>query len=68
MRIISLFFRSVTKSLILISFLSLAAANSASAQDAAAGAAIFKQKCTACHGLKKAVVGPSLKGIDTKYD
>ena len=68
MRSISLFFRSVTKSLILISFLSLAAANSASAQDAAAGAAIFKQKCTACHGLEKAVVGPALKGIDTKYD
>lgn len=68
MRSISLFFRSVTKSLILISFLSLAASNSASAQDAAAGAAIFKQKCTACHGLEKAVVGPALKGIDTKYD
>jgi mono/diheme cytochrome c family protein len=68
MRSISLFFRSVTKSLVLISFLSLATANSASAQDAAAGAAIFKQKCTACHGLEKAVVGPALKGIDTKYD
>ena len=68
MRSISLFFRSVTKSLILISFLSLAASNSASAQDAAAGAAIFKQKCTACHGLEKAVVGPALKGIDTKYN
>ena len=68
MRSISLFFRSVTKSLILISFLSLAASNSASAQDAVAGAAIFKQKCTACHGLEKAVVGPALKGIDTKYD
>jgi predicted CXXCH cytochrome family protein len=68
MRSISLFFRSVTKSLILVSFLSMAAANSASAQDAAAGAAIFKQKCTACHGIEKAVVGPALKGIDTKYD
>jgi mono/diheme cytochrome c family protein len=68
MRSISLFFRSVTKSLILISFLSVAAVNSASAQDAAAGAAIFKQKCTACHGIEKAVVGPALKGIDTKYD
>jgi predicted CXXCH cytochrome family protein len=68
MRSISLFFRSVTKSLILISFLSAAAVNSASAQDAAAGAAIFKQKCTACHGIEKAVVGPALKGIDTKYD
>ena len=68
MRSISLFFRSVTKSLILISFLSVATANSASAQDAAAGAAIFKQKCTACHGIEKAVVGPALKGVDTKYD
>jgi len=68
MRSISLFFRSVTKSLILVSFLSAAAVNSASAQDAAAGAAIFKQKCTACHGIEKAVVGPALKGIDTKYD
>jgi mono/diheme cytochrome c family protein len=46
----------------------MAAANSASAQDAAAGAAIFKQKCTACHGIEKAVVGPALKGIDTKYE
>jgi len=44
------------------------AVSSASAQDAAAGAAIFKQKCTACHGLEKAVVGPALKGIDTKYE
>lgn len=68
MRSISLFFRSVTKSLILISFLSAAAVNSASAQDAAAGAAIFKQKCTACHGIERAVVGPALKGVDAKYD
>lgn len=68
MRSISLFFRSVTKSLILVVFLSSIAVSSVSAQDAAAGAAIFKQKCTACHGLEKAVVGPALKGIDTKYD
>jgi len=66
MRNISLFFRSVTKSLILISFLSSAAVSSANAQDAAAGAAIFKQKCTACHGIDKAVVGPALKGIEDK--
>ena len=68
MRSISLFFRSVAKSLILISFLSSAAVSSANAQDAAAGAAIFKQKCTACHALEKVVVGPALKGVDTKYD
>jgi len=68
MRSISLFFRSVTKSLILGTFLCSMAISSANAQDAAAGAAIFKQKCTACHGIEKAVVGPALKGIDTKYD
>jgi mono/diheme cytochrome c family protein len=68
MRSISLFFRSVTKSLILVTFLCTMAVSSAKAQDAAAGAAIFKQKCTACHGIDKAVVGPALKGIDTKYD
>lgn len=68
MRSISLFFRSVAKSLILISFLSSAAVSSANAQDAAAGAAIFKQKCTACHAIGKVVIGPDLKGIDTKYD
>ncbi|MDP2412502.1 cytochrome c3 family protein [Daejeonella sp.] len=68
MRSISLFFRSVTKSLVLVTLLCSMAVSSANAQDAAAGAAIFKQKCTACHGIDKAVVGPALKGIDTKYD
>ena len=68
MRSISLFFRSVAKSLILISFLSSATVSSVNAQDAAAGAAIFKQKCTACHALGKVVIGPDLKGVDTKYD
>ena len=68
MRSISLFFRSVTKSLVLVTLLCSLAVSSANAQDAAAGAAIFKQKCTACHGIDKAVVGPALKGIDSKYD
>ncbi len=68
MRSISLFFRSVARSLILISFLSSATVSSVNAQDAAAGAAIFKQKCTACHALGKVVIGPDLKGVDTKYD
>jgi predicted CXXCH cytochrome family protein len=66
MRSISLFFRSVTKSLLLVSFLTVAAVGSANAQDAAAGAAIFKQKCTACHGIGKVVVGPDLKGISDR--
>ena len=68
MRSISLFFRSVTKSLILVSFLTAAAVSSANAQDAAAGAAIFKQKCTACHAIGKVVVGPDLKGVSGRHD
>jgi mono/diheme cytochrome c family protein len=68
MRSISLFFRSVTKSLILVSFLSTVAVSSAQAQDAAAGAAIFKQKCTACHAIGKVVIGPDLKGVDSRHD
>ena len=68
MRSISLFFRSVTKALIFVSVFAVATVSSASAQDVAAGGAIFKQKCTACHALNKAVVGPALAGIDTKYD
>ncbi len=68
MRSISLFFRSVTKSLILFSCLSIATISTAHAQDVAAGAAIFKQKCTACHAIGKVVIGPDLKGMDTRYD
>src|SRR5688572_20729501 len=68
MRSISLFFRSVTKSLILISSLSIATVSVAFAQDAGAGAAIFKQKCTACHGIDKKVIGPALKGVNDRHD
>lgn len=89
MRSISLFFRSVAKSLFLVSSLSIciqtyaqdstgtstgsaqsatAEAPAAAAGDAAAGGALFKQKCTACHGLDRAVVGPALKGIQDKRD
>ncbi|HEX8378426.1 MAG TPA: cytochrome c3 family protein [Pedobacter sp.] len=94
MRSISLFFRSVAKSLFLVSFLCIAiqvnAQNSTDANttaeqstsgsaaaepaaagaagDAGAGAAIFKQKCTACHAIDRAVVGPALKGITERHD
>ena len=68
MRSISLFFRSVTKSLILISSFSIATVTSSFAQDAAAGAAIFKSKCTACHGIDKKVIGPALKGVHERHD
>ncbi|HEY0056041.1 MAG TPA: c-type cytochrome, partial [Pedobacter sp.] len=91
MRSISLFFRSVAKSLFLVSFLCIAlqvsaqnssdanatasqstsgsaAAEPDAAGDAGAGAAIFKQKCTACHAIDRAVVGPALKGISDRHD
>ncbi len=68
MRSISLFFRSVAKSLILITSLSIAAVSLAHAQDAGAGAAIFKQKCTACHAIDKQIVGPALKGVTDRHD
>jgi cytochrome c551/c552 len=68
MRSISLFFKSVTKSLILISSLSVASISMAFGQDAAAGGAIFKQKCTACHAINKVVIGPALKDVDKRHE
>lgn len=68
MRSISLYLRSVTRALTLISALSIASFSSASAQDVKAGAAIFKQKCTSCHAIDKKVVGPALKGINERHD
>ena len=67
MRSISLFFRSVAKSLLLITTLSLLGI-SAQAQDPAAGAALFKQKCTACHRLDRNSIGPALKGVHERRD
>jgi cytochrome c551/c552 len=68
MRSISLFLKSVTKSLIIITSFSIATSNMAFAQDAGAGAAIFKQKCTACHAIDKQVIGPALKDVDQRHD
>lgn len=67
MRNISLFFRSVAKFLLLISFLGIG--SYAVAQSAAEGAVLFKDNgCTACHALDKVVVGPALKGISERHD
>ncbi|HYK77800.1 MAG TPA: cytochrome c3 family protein [Daejeonella sp.] len=68
MRSISLYLRSVTRALTLISALCIASVSGAFAQDAKAGAAIFKQKCTSCHAIDKKVVGPALKGINERHD
>jgi mono/diheme cytochrome c family protein len=42
---------------------------SVSAQDAASvqdGEALFKAQCTSCHAVKEKLVGPALKGIETR--
>ncbi|WP_207533842.1 cytochrome c3 family protein [Desertivirga arenae] len=81
MRSISLVFRRIAQSLLLVSTLSFgfqqanaqapaggaAPAASSGGGDAAAGAALFKQKCTSCHALDRQVVGPALKGINGKH-
>lgn len=87
MRSISLFFRSVAKSLFLVASLSVgiqayaqdgsdtsaaaesgASAPAAVAGDVAAGGALFKQKCTACHAIDRHVVGPALKGVEDRHE
>ena len=67
MRNISLLFRSVVKSLILVSVLSMAAA-SAHAQDAKEGKTLFQQKCTSCNAIDKVVVGPALKDVSKRHE
>ncbi len=71
MRSISLVFRRIAKSLLLVSALSFginANVQAAPAGDAAAGGALFKQKCTSCHAIDRQVVGPALKGVTSKHD
>jgi cytochrome c551/c552 len=68
MRSISLFFKSVAKPLFLVVSLSLAGVITASAQDVAEGAALYKSNCTSCHSLDRKVVGPALKGVNERYD
>lgn len=67
MRNISLLFRSVVKSLILVSVLSMAAV-SAHAQDAKEGKTLFQQKCTSCHAIDKVVIGPALKDVNKRHE
>lgn len=72
MRSISLVLRRIAQSLLLVTTLGFGS-QQANAQapagggDAAAGAALFKQKCTSCHALDRQVVGPALKGISGKH-
>lgn len=38
-----------------------------SAQDVKVGESIFKANCTSCHAVNRQVIGPALKGIDTRW-
>ena len=67
MRQLSLFFRSVVKSLLLFLLLNFVAVSVTKAQSATEGAAVFKQKCTSCHALNQKVVGPALKGVNDRH-
>ncbi|MXV17634.1 c-type cytochrome [Hufsiella ginkgonis] len=67
MRNISLFLRSVAKSFLVTVLLTLALSAATKAQDAAAGAAIFKSRCTACHKLDAKSVGPALAGVNDRH-
>ncbi|MCG2417732.1 c-type cytochrome [Aequorivita sp. F47161] len=45
-----------------------AADNAAAGGDVAAGEALFKANCAACHKLDKKAVGPALRGVGDKFD
>lgn len=67
MRNISLIFRRVAKSFILVMSLSMATLF-VQAQDIKEGEALFKSDCSACHGVDRAVIGPALKGATERHD
>lgn len=58
--------KSLLASLFIVAIFS---AFSVTAQDAAAvqdGEALFKANCASCHGVKEKMIGPALKGIETR--
>jgi mono/diheme cytochrome c family protein len=46
----------------------LAGQSATMAQDAAAGRAIFKSRCTSCHALDRRVSGPALAGVQDRHE
>jgi mono/diheme cytochrome c family protein len=52
--------------LVLCLLLSLNFFNTANAQDAAAGRAIFNSKCASCHAVHRPLTGPALFGIEER--
>lgn len=63
MRNVSLVFRKLQKTLLLVVFLVSSGFVIAQAQDAANGKALFQAKCTSCHALDYKVIGPPLKEV-----
>jgi mono/diheme cytochrome c family protein len=60
MRSISLIFKQITRSVLLVAGLALVGVNAHAQADAAKGEAIFKAKCTACHKIDTRMTGPAL--------
>lgn len=58
--------RRITFSLVL-AFVFALSGMVANAQDAALGEKLFKQNCTSCHAVKRKVVGPALKDVETRW-
>lgn len=62
---------SITKKLNLRSIITLAVLilgiARVNAQDVAAGESIFKANCTACHAIDRQVIGPALKGVESRW-
>ena len=68
MRSVSLFLKGVGQRILLTLSLVCACVILTNAQSVTEGAALFKQKCTSCHGINNVVIGPALKGIDQRHD
>lgn len=68
MRSISLFFKSAQQALFLVLLLFFAGRTTVNGQSITDGAAMFKQKCTSCHGINNVVIGPALKDVDQRHE
>lgn len=55
--------KTISTSLVLL----FAVSTSVLAQDIKEGEALFKSKCTSCHGINRALVGPALQGMTERH-
>ncbi|RCH54812.1 cytochrome C [Mucilaginibacter hurinus] len=60
MRNISLIFKQITRSVLLVAGLALLGSSASAQDDAAKGETIFKAKCSACHKIDQRSTGPAL--------